>query len=79
MKDRLFAAFSDYLRGEASLDDLQRLLAIVDWDDPSIPPDIRDSLMDVDLIITGIQEGFGDEQELLDFLKKTPLLALRTF
>ena len=59
---------SDYALGNVSLEQLRDFVEDVDWDDPSIPEDERDVLLNVEVRLVGFDEGFNEEADIGAFL-----------
>lgn len=55
---------ADYLKGAKELSQCAEWLAGVDWDDPDLTEEEKDSFGLFDLLITDVAQGLRDEQEL---------------
>lgn len=55
---------ADYLKGAKGLGECAKWLAGVNWDDPDLTDEEKDSLGLFELLITDVAEGLRDEQEL---------------
>lgn len=55
---------ADYLKGAKELCECAEWLAGVDWDDPDLTEEEKDSFGLFELLFTDVAEGLRDEQEL---------------
>ncbi len=55
---------ADYLKGAKGLCECAEWLAGVDWDDPDLNDEEKDSFGIFELLITDVADGLRDEQEL---------------
>lgn len=76
MREATNLLLSDYVLRQAALEDIRKFLEEIDWDSANVPEDERQLLLGIEARLTGFDEGFNDEEEIRDFIRKSIALRL---